>query len=590
MFETHTAESTNDGATGQQQPAEGARKREYLVVARRYRPQTFAELVGQEHVGRALAGAISSSRVGHAYLFTGARGVGKTSAARILAKALNCESGPTSTPCGQCDSCEKIAAGDDVDVLEIDGASNRGIDEIRELRHNVGIRPSRSRFKIYIIDEVHMLTREAFNALLKTLEEPPEHVKFIFCTTEAEKIPITILSRCQRFDFAGIQTRQIAERLRQIVETEGIEAEAEALSLLARRAAGSMRDSQSLLEQLLAVGSARITVADVHQMLGTAGQERLQRLVEHVIERDAAAVLADLDAAIAEGVEVGQLMDQLLGHFRDVMVAAVGCAAESMLHVEPAQFPEVRQSADRLGVETTLEMMQIIEQTISRLRYSTQPRVLAELALVRMCHLADFAELPTLIEQLTSGGVSDRSRGTAPVASRSAPPADPKKKADSTNGSSGASESTADESRMGSDDAAAGLSLTPETVGEIWRQVLSRLSDITAEYAAAFERVAISAPNHLVVSFRAKYNACKAFCERPEQVVKLERALADVTGRAVRVGFAMLEDEPSAQVAGASQRPVDPHQRLREAAQHPLVRRAVELFDARPVRVEAAER
>ncbi len=213
------------------------RKREYVVVARRYRPQAFAELVGQEHVARALTAAITSNRVGHAYLFTGARGVGKTSAARILAKCLNCEQGPTAVPCDRCDSCLSIAAGNDVDVLEIDGASNRGIEEMRELRHNVAIRPSRSRFKIYIIDEVHMLTREAFNALLKTLEEPPEHVKFIFCTTEAEKIPVTILSRCQRFDFAGIQAGSIVDRLKQIVAAEGIEADQQALVLLSRCAA-----------------------------------------------------------------------------------------------------------------------------------------------------------------------------------------------------------------------------------------------------------------------------------------------------------------------------------------------------------------
>ena len=244
-----------------------ARRREYVVVARRYRPQTFEELVGQEHVAKALSNAISTHRVGHAYLFTGARGVGKTSAARILAKALNCRTGPTPTPCNRCDICESISAGEDVDVLEIDGASNRGIDEIRQLRQNVNVRPSRERFKIYIIDEVHMLTREAFNALLKTLEEPPEHVKFIFCTTEPTKIPVTILSRCQRFDFAGIQTPAIAKRLEQIVAAEGVEAEPDALRLLARRAAGSMRDSQSLLEQLLAFAPGRITVADVDAML-----------------------------------------------------------------------------------------------------------------------------------------------------------------------------------------------------------------------------------------------------------------------------------------------------------------------------------
>src|SRR5947207_1155519 len=218
---------------------------EYTVVARRYRPQQFAELIGQEHVAQALVNALQSGRVAHAYLFTGTRGVGKTTAARILAKALNCEKGPTPTPCDACESCIAIAAGQDVDVLEIDGASNRGIDQIRDLRANTHFRPSRSRYKIYIIDEVHMLTREAFNALLKTLEEPPPHVKFIFATTDAQKVPITILSRCQRFDFPGIGTPRIVERLREIVASEGTQADDEALELVARRAGGSMRDAQS---------------------------------------------------------------------------------------------------------------------------------------------------------------------------------------------------------------------------------------------------------------------------------------------------------------------------------------------------------
>ncbi len=264
----------------------------YTVIARRYRPQAFDELVGQEHVARALQQAITSGRVGHAYLFTGARGVGKTSAARILAKALNCVSGPTSTPCNECEVCLRVAAGDDVDVLEIDGASNRGIDEIRQLRQNVAVRPSRVRYKIYIIDEVHMLTKEAFNALLKTLEEPPEHVKFIFATTEPQKIPITILSRCQRFDFAGISSAAIQARLSQIAAAEGVAVEPAALQILASRAAGSMRDSQSLLEQLLALGHEKITADDVNQLLGIAPAERLSGLVRHLMARDASAALA----------------------------------------------------------------------------------------------------------------------------------------------------------------------------------------------------------------------------------------------------------------------------------------------------------
>jgi DNA polymerase-3 subunit gamma/tau len=296
----------------------------YTVVARRYRPQAFGELIGQEHVARALSNAIRTDRVGHAYLFTGARGVGKTSAARILAKALNCQRGLSTNPCNECDICQSISSGEDVDVLEIDGASNRGIDEIRQLRQNVNVRPSRARLKIYIIDEVHMLTREAFNALLKTLEEPPEHVKFVFCTTEPTKIPVTILSRCQRFDFAGIDGQAIVRRLEQIVEAEAVAADPEALEVLARRAAGSMRDAQSLLEQLLAFAPEKITVGDVHEMLGTAGDEQMLALVGHLVERNAAAALADLDTATAEGVDLTQLLEQLLGYLRDAMVAAAG--------------------------------------------------------------------------------------------------------------------------------------------------------------------------------------------------------------------------------------------------------------------------
>ena len=246
--------------------------RDYTVVARRYRPQQFDELIGQEHVAQSLVNALQSSRVAHAYLFTGARGVGKTSAARILAKALNCVKGPTPTPCDACENCKAIAAGQDVDVQEIDGASNNKVEEIRDLRQGVSSRPMQSRYKIYIIDEVHMLTTSAFNALLKTLEEPPAHVKFILATTEVQKIPITILSRCQRFDFANVGPGKIFEMLKRIVEKEGHEADDEALRIIARRAGGSMRDSHSLLDQLLASTSGKLTRESVAAVLGSAGK------------------------------------------------------------------------------------------------------------------------------------------------------------------------------------------------------------------------------------------------------------------------------------------------------------------------------
>jgi DNA polymerase-3 subunit gamma/tau len=383
---------------GQSNSTEG----DYVVVARRYRPQVFGDLVGQGLVSQALKNAILTDRVGHAYLFTGARGVGKTSTARILAKALNCIKGPTPEPCGTCDPCLQIADGEDVDVLEIDGASNRGIDEIRQLRSNVGIRPSRSKFKIYIIDEVHMLTKEAFNALLKTLEEPPLHVKFIFCTTEPTKIPITVLSRCQRFDFSPVDPLDIANRLAQIVRQEGAVAEPAALELLARRAAGSMRDSQSLLEQLLSFVGTSITVKDVHQMLGTASTDRVRAIIERLIERDSGSALDELHATLSQGVDSGQLGEQLLTSLRDIMALRVGCDSRLLLFQSPADADQLREQGSRWGIDTLLAATQILDQAVTRMRHSMYGRILLEVALVRIARLEDLDQLSTVVSQLTT--------------------------------------------------------------------------------------------------------------------------------------------------------------------------------------------
>ena len=379
---------------------------DYMVVARRYRPQTFTDVIGQEHVETALTNAISSGRIGHAYLFTGARGVGKTSTARILAKALNCVNGPTTEPCGECESCRAIAAGDDPDVLEIDGASNRGIDEIRALRQGANIRPTRSRFKIYIIDEVHMLTREAFNALLKTLEEPPAHVKFIFCTTEPTKIPITILSRCQRFDFAGIRTDQIAQRLKTIIIKEGATAEEDAVEMLARRAAGSMRDGQSLLEQLLAFAPEHITVADVHSVLGTADEDFTLKIIYNLSQKNALEVLTAFDTAMSQGRDPAIFLEQLCGYFRDLMLILSGGTKNQFLYTSPNNEGLLREAGKSMGIQTVLAALQILDHTLDRMRFTTLGRILAELALTRIAHLADLDSISVMIHRLESGAIA----------------------------------------------------------------------------------------------------------------------------------------------------------------------------------------
>ena len=370
----------------------------YVVVARRYRPRNFDELVGQQHVGQALRNAIETNRVGHAYLFTGARGVGKTSTARIFAKALNCPGAPNSAPDQDSDISRAIDSGEDVDVIEIDGASNRGIDEIRSLRANAGVRPSRSRFKIYIIDEVHMLTTPAFNALLKTLEEPPEHVKFIFCTTDPEKIPITVLSRCQRFDFAPVELQEIVSRLRYIVDSEESEADESALELIARRAAGSMRDSQSLLEQVLSFSTGKLTAEHVHSMLGTANDERLHQLAHALASRDAAAALKLMDTAVDEGVDAGKLAEQLLGYFRDLMAVTVGCDASMLRHASASMYQALHDLGEQWGLQTVLAVVGLIDQTLVRTRHSVYARVLLEATLIQICNLPDLQHIVDLAE------------------------------------------------------------------------------------------------------------------------------------------------------------------------------------------------
>jgi DNA polymerase-3 subunit gamma/tau len=369
----------------------------YTVVARRYRPKTFEDLVGQDTAAQALLRAIETHRVGHAYLFTGARGVGKTSTARIFAKALNAS--PEGN--GRFDPSSEIAlaidSGEDMDVIEIDGASNRGIDEIRSLRQNALVRPSRAPYKIYIIDEVHMLTTAAFNALLKTLEEPPGHVKFIFCTTDPEKIPITVLSRCQRFDFPPVHTDQILGRLQFICQNEGTQADADALKLIARRASGSMRDSQSLLEQLLSFGGKQISVADVHAMLGTADESRLATFAQCMVERNAAGAIEALEAAVLEGVDAGQLAEQFLGYLRDIMALKVGASPDLIRTANAANSDQLRGFGQSWGLTTLLTAIQIVDETIVKMKHSVQSRILLEVALVQICNLVDLQALSEVV-------------------------------------------------------------------------------------------------------------------------------------------------------------------------------------------------
>src|SRR5882724_8373709 len=318
----------------------------YLVLARKWRPQTFSDLVGQEHVSRTLANAIDTNRVAHAFLFTGVRGVGKTTSARIMAKALNCEKGPTATPCLVCSPCREIAAGSDLDVQEIDGASYNGIDEVRRLQESLPYRPARDRYKIFIVDEVHMLSQSAWNAFLKTLEEPPPHVKFIFATTEVHKIPITILSRVQRFDFKLIATQVIAARLRYVLEQEKIDSDDAALGIVAREATGSMRDAMSLLDQVIAWGGAKLTGEDVARVLGVASRQVLHDIAAALVGGDAARALEIVSELSNQGFDTAHVARDLLGLLRDIVVAKVCKEPGTLLDLADEEVRDVKRLAE----------------------------------------------------------------------------------------------------------------------------------------------------------------------------------------------------------------------------------------------------
>ena len=600
----------------------------YLVVARRYRPRTFDELVGQSHVVQALVNAIETDRVGHAYLFTGARGVGKTSTARIFAKCLNAPNGPTVHPDESSDICRRIDAGDDIDVIEIDGASNRGIDEIRQLRAGVNIRPSRARYKIYIIDEVHMLTSAAFNALLKTLEEPPPHVKFIFCTTDPDKIPITVLSRCQRYDFAPVDTAELVARLEQILREEGREAEPEALQLVARHATGSVRDSQSLLEQLLAFTSEKVTVADVHRMFGTAPDAHLAELLDRLATCDTPAALEVLDRSLGRGIDPGQLAEQLAGCFRDAMFVATGAKSDLRWHTGNDVTPAIDRLAQTYGLSGVLAALQVLDQTVTRIRHSSQARTLLEMAVVRIGHLKHLKQIESW---LAGGAPPEAPRTSAPAVSapsaratsgdalRSAPvtsaPASPSppsqlgagttrapepahREADSRKNEGEAAAEPAQATETGASVGAAqsmkvGQASATNASGEsgeeekgdplgLWREACRRVRDRIGPYGEFATAAHWRTPDALVVEFPQGYTLQRERCERPAARSVLEETVSLLAGRPVQLE--LVQGGSVAEPQGApSESPLE-QRRRRERA--PLVRRAMDLFDAEVTRID----
>src|SRR5450432_174357 len=610
----------------------------YLVLARKYRPQRFDELIGQEHVARTLTNAIAADRVHHAFLFTGARGVGKTSAARILAKALSCQQGPTADPCGVCEACQEIAAGRSVDVIEIDGASNTGVDDVRTLREGTRYMPAKGRIKIYIIDEVHMLSTSAFNALLKTLEEPPPHVVFIFATTEAHKIPSTILSRCQRYDFKLIPTVRLTSHLEGILTAERISFTPDGLLLLARQAAGSVRDGLSLLDQVIAyVGAAdgdpasqdrnhdgrrhdpqgenepndkdkspgatgTITREIVSEVLGIADRALLVDLARSVLARDAAGALRALNGASERGLDLGQVSRSFLGLLRDIEVAARVPEPEDLLDATPDELIELRALAATAGGLTPV-LFDRWARAVDESGRATAPRLLLEMAAVDLCQAEPLEPLGDLLQRLEE--LEGRLRSGGPAR----PPVEPGARS-SGGGSPGgannrqpsASSSTVLVAPAGLAGLAVPAALThpspsppvapskgtggsaPSSVApaEAWRRARAELERrrprIGALLASAHVLELDSA--RLVLGFEDRTDVDAAERVRSE----IEQALSAETGAPVHLvvkqaggnrAQPLIRAEAMEEADALS---ADKHRREQEARQHPIIQKAQDLF------------
>jgi DNA polymerase-3 subunit gamma/tau len=531
----------------------------YLVLARKYRPQTFAEIVGQEHVTRTLANAFARGRVHHAFLFCGARGVGKTTAARVLAKALCCAKGPTATPCGACDPCLTITSGTAVDYFEIDGASNNGVDDIRELRDGVRYQPAQLRRKIYVIDEVHMLSVAAFNALLKTLEEPPPHVTFIFATTEVHKIPVTILSRCQRYDFKLVPTQVLRAHLEGILAAEHIAVDKGALALLAREAGGSVRDALSLTDQVIAyTGGEPVTEARAAEVLGVADRALLRQLLGAVLGGDARTALLAIDAAMARGVDMSHLARSFLGALRDASVVQSIAEPEGLVDAAAEEIAALRELVQRVPRPHLLALFDRFAKACEELRESPSPRLLVEVALLDMASqepLVGIGELVERLEQMEGRlkGARPAGRAAAAPAPAPAPPPTPKPSASPT------------------------PSPPPDPMAA-WAKLMDAVEGRSRKLAGIYHAARLLSWTERSIQL----GAAGAMAGDPENLKELKKLVAAIVGAPLEITI-VAETTPAARSLAeldAERKEAERKVSEQEARAHPLTEKVIETFGA----------
>ncbi|MHC5036571.1 MAG: DNA polymerase III subunit gamma/tau [Planctomycetota bacterium] len=524
----------------------------YLVLARKYRPPRFEDVVGQEAIAQTLTHAIETGRVAHAYLFAGPRGVGKTSMARILSKALNCETGTRPDPCKECANCQAIAQGSDMDVLEIDGASNRGIEEVRAIRENAAYQPTRSKYRIYIIDEVHMLTPQAFNALLKTLEEPPPHVKFIFATTQPQNIPETIRSRCQRFDFRQISPEAIAQRLEEICAAEDVSVERNALETIAQRARGGMRDAQSLLDQVFALGKERVRVDDVRAILGWVSIEELGAVVDALAGGQPDTLLRLVATLLERGQDMGEFLLQLGEVLRDLLIVK-SCRGEPPVPmVSGTPIERLRMQAEGISAENLTYMLQVVQETRRRLSRDVEGRILMEMALLRLAALKDLEPIDRALTRLQE---------TEPPKGKPVTPPPPE----------GTEAGDAEEP-------------SPSGPGETWKTLLEALRSEKPQLTAYLRegRLVESSEEKWVVGFPEDRGFHKDRVQAPENLALIRETLQRLLGRPVDLTFVSLEEKGGVVIEGLKEEKI-PSRRPRPKTEPQIVQKAKKLFRGRVV-------
>ncbi len=544
----------------------------YQVFARKYRPQIFDDLVGQTHVSRTLKNAVEQNRLAHAYLFVGPRGVGKTSTARILAKALNCVNGPTVTPCGVCDNCKEIAGGNSLDVIEIDGASNNSVEDVRELRDNVRYAPAKGRYKIYLIDEVHMLSSAAFNALLKTLEEPPPHVKFIFATTEPQKVLPTILSRCQRFDLHRIPANLIADHLQLIAKKEKITLEPAAAHSIARGAEGGLRDAESMLDQLVAFCGEKIAEADVLNVFGFTSQQIVARFTENILRGATADAVQLLHEQSEAGKDMMKLMSDLISYLRDLLVFKVKPDALSE-DADPDEQKALAAQSQLIETERLLELIDQFGEAEGRMKWVPNKKLHFEVALIKAIQTLSQVTLNEVIENLNAlrdgksrSGIAD---GSARV-SRAEP------------GVSGES-STKKPARVAeqaSQYTAPRLDATVDPA-QVWQQVAAKipLQKAFLRNSAALAHVAGKEGRHLLLAFPPEQRSDMDILGTQANRKLLETLLHEITGQDLTVKVSLKEGLQPKQPNGAAETEEQAKAPSPESAKDdPLIREALELF------------